>query len=94
MDDSSCRLKKRRQKQNMTMDKLAEEVGYTSASKKTIIYQIESGKSEIQFSRVPAYASALDTNVYYLLGMTDLDDLTDEEILALIREKYSAKDSE
>ena len=92
-ENSNSRLKKRRQKQGITMDKLAEEVGYTSASRKTIIYQIESGKSEIQFSRVPAYASALDTNIYYLLGMTDLDDLTDDEILALIREKYG-KDSE
>lgn len=92
MSNGADRLKKRRLKVNMTMDDLAEQVGYTSASRRGIIYQIEAGKTEISLSRIPSYASALRTNVYYLLGMTDIDDLTDEEILALVLKKYSHND--
>lgn len=75
------------------MDELADKAGYTSASKRSIIYQIESEKAEIAFSRVPTYASALETNVYYLLGMSDIDDLTDEEILQLVKEYYERRKS-
>ncbi len=93
-DNSGKRLKQRRLRQKMTMEKLAEEVGYTSSSKKTIIYQIESGKAEMQLSRVSSYASALETNIYYLLGLSDMEDLTDEQILQLIREKFDTKTPE
>ena len=92
MSNGADRLKRRRLKVNMTMDDLAEQVGYTSASRRGIIYQIEAGKTDLSFARIPSYASALNTNVYYLLGMTDIDDLTDEEILALVHKKYSHND--
>ena len=76
----------------ITMDDLAKQVGYTSASRRGIIYQIEAGKTDLSLARIPSYASALKTNVYYLLGMTGIDDLTDDEILALVREKYGHND--
>ena len=93
MSNSADRLKKRRLKLGITMDDLAEQVGYTSASRRSIIYQIEAGKADLSLARIPSYASALNTNVYYLLGMTEIDDLTDQEILALIREKYGNNDT-
>lgn len=93
MGDSGKRLRAKRQKKKLTMDELAERVGFTSESKRTIIYQIESGKSDIPFTRSISYASALDTNVYYLLGMTDIDDMTDEEILELVRAAYAKRNA-
>lgn len=81
-------LKQRRIKQHLTMDELAEKVGYTSSSKRTIIYQIESGKADLSVSKIQSYATALETNIYYLLGLTEIDDLTDDEILMLLRDTY------
>lgn len=83
------RVKQRRTDMNMTMDELADKTGYTSPSKKTIIYQIEAGKNEMKLSRLLSFSSVLDTNVYYLLGLADICDITDEDIIQLIREKYS-----
>jgi len=88
MENRNERLKQRRLKQNLTMDELAEKVGYTSSSKRTIIYQIESGKADISVSKIQSYATALDTNIYYLLGLTDIDDITDDVILQLLHETY------
>lgn len=91
MKNSGTRIKRRRTDLQMTMEQLAEKTGYTSPSKKTIIYQIESGKSEVTYSRLSAFATALETNIYYLLGLSDRADITDQEILSLIEEKYSNK---
>lgn len=83
---AGLRIKQRRNELHMTMDQLAERTGYTSPSRKTIIYQIEIGKTEISFSRLAAFAEALKTSVYYLLEMTDIKDATDVEILKLLTE--------
>lgn len=88
MEKRSERLKQRRLKQKLTMDELAEKVGYTSASKRTIIYQIETGKADLAISKIHSYATALETNIYYLMGLSDVADLTDDDILNLIHEAY------
>ena len=78
------RLKKQRRKKNITMEELAEMVGYTASNRRSVIYQIESGRADIPVSKLPEYAHALGTNIYYLLGMTDVVDYTDADVVRLI----------
>lgn len=85
MDDSiGERIRSRRKALHMSMDELAEAVGYETKNRKTAIYQIESGKNRIRVERLPAMAKALRTNTFYLLGLTTVSDLTDEEIIEWI----------
>ena len=89
--ETGQRVKFRRKNLSLTMEELSDRTGYTSPSRKTIIYQIETGKNEIRLSRLTSFSSALQTNIYYLLGLTDIDDLTDDEILELVKEYYTKK---
>ena len=92
-NDLGSRIKNRRNKLNITMDELAARVGYTAPARKTTIYNFEVGRNEISISRLPSFATALETNLYYLLGLTDIDYLTDDDILRLIKEDHENKNS-
>ena len=78
------RVKERRAALNITMQELAEKTGYTTSARKTAIYNIEADKASIPLARLPAFANALHTNIYYLLGMNVDPDITDSEILSII----------
>lgn len=84
MSETGNRIKKRRQQLKLTMEELATAVGYSSATRKTIIFNIENGKNDILLSRLPVFANVLKTNIYYLLGMTENDSLTDQEVISLM----------
>ena len=86
-DDIGQRIKQLRRNQQMTMEELAEQSGYRTASRKTAIYQIEVGKNSVPIDRLPLISSALHTSIYYLLGMTDDPDVTDEDIIAYISKR-------
>ena len=92
--ETGRRVKRLRLDLKMTMDDLAEKIGYTSKSKKTIIYQIETGNNEIKLSRLLTASSALQTNIYYLLGLTDVSDISDEDIVKLIEQYGRAESAE
>lgn len=82
MDDTiGERIRSRRKALRMSMDELAEAVGYETETRKTAIYQIENGNNRIRVERLPAMAEALRTNTYYLLGLTTVSDVTDAEII-------------
>lgn len=66
------------------MEELASSTGYTVDSRRTAVYRIETGRAEIPLSRLAAFSSSLQTNVYYLLGLSDNSKLTDIDILTLI----------
>lgn len=84
MSETGNRIKKRRQQLKLTMEELATAVGYSSVTRKTIIFNIENGKNDVLLSRLPAFANALKTNIYYLLGMTENESLTDQEVIGLM----------
>ena len=90
--ETGRRMRLLRTKKNITMEELADQTGYDSKSRKTIIYQIETGHNEIRLSRLLSFSSALKTNIYYLLGLTDISDLSDEDVVRLIREHYGTKE--
>ena len=85
------RIKDRRIELKLSMDQLAEATGYTSASRKTVIYHIETRSSDIPLAKLPEFAHALNTNIYYLLGMTDCVNINDDDILCRIEGEYISK---
>ena len=86
--ESGKRLRDRREELQLTMQDVADRAGYTSKSRKTVIYHLELGNTEIALTRLPAFASALETNIYYLLGMTSEKNLTDDVILKMIESRH------
>ena len=81
MSETGNRIKERRQLLKMSMEELASAVGYSSATRKTIVYNVESGKNEAPLSKITEYAKALHTNTYYLLGISMVSELTDDDII-------------
>lgn len=76
------RIKYLREKLNMSQDTLAKKVGYTSQSSRSTINKVEMGINDITQSKLPLYAKALNTNIGYLLGITDeihLKDIKNKE---------------
>ena len=78
------RIRARRVSLGMSQGDLATAVGYTADNRRSIIYQAEIGRNDVPAILLPAYAAALRTSVYYLLGLTDAADLTDIDLLDFI----------
>ena len=60
------RIKQRRQELGLTVEELANKMGYKD---KSSISKIENGKADIPTSKVIAFARALETTTAYLLGI-------------------------
>ena len=60
------RIKQRRQELGLTVEDLANKMGYKD---KSSISKIENGKADIPTSKVIAFARALETTTAYLLGV-------------------------
>lgn len=63
------RIKKRRQELGLTIEELAQKMGYKD---KSSISKIENGKADIPQSKVVAFARALNTTTSYLVGVDEL----------------------
>jgi len=70
-------IKNRRTELGMTQDELARLVGY---SDRTSIAKIESGKVDLQQSKIALFAKALRTTQSELMGWEDEPHLTKEEL--------------
>lgn len=77
------RIRIRRMQLGLSQGDLAAAVGYTSANKRSIVFQVEAGRNDVPATLLPAYAKALNTSIYYLLGMTDQSDWTDDHLLLI-----------
>lgn len=84
MDTLGKRIKQRREALHMTQDELADAIGLDSASKRTAISRLELNDRRVYSDSLPTYAAALQTNVYFLLGLSDNADMTDEEVIAML----------
>lgn len=60
-----AQIKARRQQLGLTLDQLAQKMGYKD---KSSISKIENGKADIPQEKVERFARALDTSVSYLMG--------------------------
>ena len=75
------RIKRRREKLNMTQRDLAARIGYNDH---TTITRIESGKTDPPQKKVVAIAKALDTTPGYLMGWTDNPNIDEGTLAAKI----------
>ena len=75
MKQIGLRVKKFRIKNNLTQDELAKKVGYSS---KSMIHKIETGKTDIPFSKAIELATALGITVNDLSGTTKNNSLIKE----------------
>ena len=84
MDTLGQRIKQRREALHMTQDELTDAIGLDSASKRTAISRLENNDRQVYSDSLATYAAALQTNVYFLLGLTDNAETTDEEVIAML----------
>ena len=68
MSEIYDRIKARRQELGLTVEELANRMGYKD---KSSISKIENGKTDIPQSKVKAFARALDTTTAYLIGIDE-----------------------
>ena len=61
-------IRERRTALNITQEELAFKLGYKSTS---TIAKIEAGKSDVPYSKIVAFADALDTTTGALMGWTE-----------------------
>lgn len=62
------RIKLKREELHMSMDDLAQKLGYKS---RTSIFKVESGETDLPLSKVEEFAEALHTTPQYLMGWED-----------------------
>lgn len=60
-------IKALRQERNMSQDKLAELMGYTIDSKRSIIAKIESGRTNLKMSTIEKLSSALKVDPFIFI---------------------------
>ncbi len=91
MDDSiGSRIKARREKLKMAQKELAISVGFDGRNKQSYISRIESGQ-ELTIDQLLVFSRALQTNLLYLLGFTENDDMTDESVASLLNDMCKGK---
>jgi len=78
------RIRNRRRYLKMSMDELGSAIGFETSSRKVAVYQIETGNNRLRIDRLQSVATALKTSIYYLLGIIDDDNLTDDDIVSMI----------
>lgn len=79
------RIRTRREELHITQTKLAELTGFAD---KTAISKIENGKTDLNQTKIKAFASALQTTPAYLMGWIDTPTPTgtqEERLLAYFR---------
>lgn len=85
------RIKQRREELHMSMDDLAQKLGYKS---RTSIFKIESGSTDLPLSKVEEFAAALFVTPQYLMGwedngtQSDVPYYLDEETAEIAQEVY------
>lgn len=85
------RIKQRREELHMSMDDLAQKLGYKS---RTSIFKIESGDTDLPLSKVEEFAAALFVTPQYLMGwedngtQSDVPYYLDEETAEIAQEVY------
>ena len=72
--DIGKRIALRREELGLTQDELADLVGYKSASKRSTIQKIESGRSGVKQSMITKFATALQTTKEFIMGWDESDD--------------------
>lgn len=81
LSDFGSRIKKIRTEKGMTLEELANKIGYTSENARSSVQKIEAGKSDPPASKIRKLAEVLDVPIGVLMGWDDFDKLHDTEKL-------------
>ena len=81
LTEFGLRVKKYRTEQGMTLEELANKIGYTSENARSSVQKIEAGKSDLPASKIRNIAIVLDVPVGVLMGWNDFDEKIDTKEL-------------
>ena len=89
------RVKQTRIEKGMTLEELANRIGYTTENARSSVQKIEAGKSDPPASKIRTLAKVLEVSVGYLMGWEESDKNADleaiysgEELAAYFEKKY------
>lgn len=95
------RVKKYRLERQMTLEELANKIGYTSENARSSVQKIEAGKSDPPASKIRKLAEALDIPVGVLMGWNDFDETFDTkkiqqevDLIELIEQQHGKSTTE
>lgn len=74
LTEFGLRVKKYRTERNMTLEELANKIGYTSENARSSVQKIEAGKSDLPASKIRNIAVVLDVPVGVLMGWDEFDE--------------------
>lgn len=81
LSDFGSRVKKYRMEKGMTLEELANRIGYTSENARSSVQKIEAGKSDPPASKIRKLAEVLEIPIGVLMGWDDFDTEHDTEQL-------------
>lgn len=73
LSDFGSRVKKYRTEKGMTLEELANRIGYTSENARSSVQKIEAGKSDPPASKIRKLAEILEIPIGVLMGWDDFD---------------------
>ena len=65
------RVKNARKNKDLTLEELANKMGYISENERSSVQKIETGKSDLPASKIRKLADILEVSVGYLMGFDD-----------------------
>lgn len=65
------RVKTARKNKGLTLEELANKMGYVSENARSSVQKIETGKSDLPASKIRKLADILEVSVGYLMGFDD-----------------------
>lgn len=81
LSEFGMRIKKYRTESGMTLEELANRIGYTSENARSSVQKIEAGKSDLPASKIRNIAMVLNVPVGVLMGWDDFDEKIDTKKL-------------
>lgn len=83
LEEFGNRVKRTRIEKGMTLEELANKIGYTTENARSSAQKIEAGRSDPPASKIRILAKVLDVSVGYLMGWDEMDNTHDTKQLQL-----------
>lgn len=83
LEEFGNRVKQTRIEKGMTLEELANKIGYTTENARSSAQKIEAGRSDPPASKIRILAKVLDVSVGYLMGWDEMDNTHDTKKLQL-----------
>lgn len=91
LTDFGKRVRQARIEHDMTLEDLANRLGYTTDNARSTVQKIEAGKSDLGASKTYALAKILGVSVEYLMGMEESDTHEEKQACELFEKCYGTE---